>query len=288
MPERRTAMLRRAAWLAAAGAALGAGAAEAQGWRTITSARQLQGAEPVAVEVEYGAGELEVAPARRAVLYEMEARYDERVSSPLAAYDDRARHLRLGLSMRDGKRKGINVREGARTRIGLTDQVPLALDLSFGAGEAELELGGLRLQRLEVATGASETRIRFDRPNPIRAERVQIRAGAADLVVLELGNARARHVDFQGGVGSTTLDFSGVWDQNATASVQMGIGAVKLRFPRGLGVRINRSSFLTSFDPGGLVKRGSSYYSPNWDSAEHRLDLDLSAAFGSVEVEWVG
>ena len=36
-----------------------------------------------------------------------------------------------------------------------------------------------------------------------------------------------------------------------------------------------------------LTKRGNVYYSSNWESAKHKLSLDLSAALGSIKVEWV-
>lgn len=267
---------------------LAAEPAGAQNWRTVTSARQLWGAEPVSVSLEYGAGELRVRPADRAVLYEMEMRYDERCFIPVTDFDGDRRTLHLGLRTREGRRNNINLKEGSRATVSLTRSVPLDLKLEFGAGEADIDLGGLQLRRVDLSTGASETRVRFGAPNPIRAERVQIQAGAADLEVTGLGNARAGRIEFHGGVGSTTLDFSGQWEQNAEASVQMGVGSVKLRFPRGLGVRINRSSFLTSFDADGMVKRGGSYFSPNWESAARRLEVDVSAAFGSIDVEWVG
>lgn len=265
-----------------------AGQAQAQSWRTVTSARQLFEKKPLDVEVQYGAGELTLAPAERPLLYRMEMRYDEDVMEPVTEYDARRGLLKLGTRGREGRKRGINFKDGSRATITLSREVPLDLHLQFGAGEASLNLGGLALRRLDVSTGASETRIRFDQPNTIPAERVSIEAGAAELEVIGLANTRAARIDFQGGVGATTLDFTGRWNHNATASIQMGVGSVVLRFPRGLGVQLNKSSFLTSFDSPGMVKRGNSFYSSNWEKAAHRLTLDVDAAFGSIEVEWVG
>lgn len=262
-----------------------AGAAEAQTWRTVQSARQLLDRSALDVHIRYGAGELHLGPSSGSMLYEMDMRYDEDNFTPLTEYDASERTLRLGV---EGRQRRMDLDEGSRAVIGLSDQVPLDLDLEFGAGEAELDLGGMRLQNVEISTGASETTIRFGQPNPIEAERVRIEAGAAELQVIGLGNVRARNIQFQGGVGSTTLDFTGRWSRNATASVQMGIGEIRLRFPRGLGVELKKSSFLTSFDSQGLTKRGNSYYSPDWETAAHRITIDVNAAFGSITVEWVG
>lgn len=270
-------------------AALCTGAtAQAQEWRTVSSARQVFDRTPLDVQVRYGAGELRLRPAASPMLYEMEMRYDERYFTPITEYDTAARSLRLGLDGRTQGRRSINVREGSRATIALTREVPLNLELQFGAGEAEIELGGVSLQRLSLSTGASETRVRFSEPNPVAAERINIESGAAELEVSGLGNTRAEHFNFQGGVGSTILDFGGEWTRNATASVQLGIGSVVLRVPRGVGLRVNRSSFLASFESEGLTRRGNSFYSSDYESARYRLDLNVNAAFGSIRIEWIG
>lgn len=262
--------------------------AEAQDWRSVSSARQVLDRSPLDVQIQYGAGELRIEPAAAPMLYTMEMRYDERHFRPITTYSAADRTLKLGTEGREQRRGNINVREGGRATIGLTREVPLDLQLQFGAGEADLDLGGVSLRRLTISTGASETKVRFSERNPIAAQQVRMEAGAASLEVTGLANTRAERFTFQGGVGSTMLDFSGQWTRSATASVQMGIGSVILRVPRGVGVRVSRSSFLSSFDSEGLMKRGNSFYSADWDTAAHQLDISVNAAFGSIKIEWIG
>jgi hypothetical protein len=272
-----------------AAALAGATPGSAQSLTTMKSARQLWDEKPVTVNVEYGAGTLTVLPASRSMLYEMELRYDPRQYTPVSDFDRDQRRLHLGIRSTEKGHNRIEGKEGSRASIALSREVPLDLTLQFGAGDADIDLGGMRLRKLDLSTGASETKLRFSAPNPISAEEVELRAGAAELTVSGLGNVRAEHLSFEGGVGSTTLDFSGEWNRSATATVQMGVGSVTLRLPRDLGVRINRSSsFLSSFDAPGLVKRDGSYFSSNWDSAAHRLTVDINAAFGSIDIEWIG
>ncbi len=291
--------LRRAAWglsrrvpiivVLGFAASLGAFAAnplEAQSRRTMTSERQVWDTSPLDVEIDYGAGRLELGPADSPTLYRMELEYDERAVEPTIEFNEARRTLRLGVRSVEGRGRR-NVREGSSSSILLTREVPLDLDLEFGAGRAEIELGGLSLRNLTLATGASETRVSFGSTNVIAADQVRISAGAADLRVLGLGNARAREIRFMGGVGATVLDFGGAWSQDATASVEMGVGSVTLRLPRELGVRINRSSFLTSFTAPGMERDGNSYLTSNWGSALRHLTIDLSAALGSIQIEWI-
>ena len=111
--------------------------------------------------------------------------------------------------------------------------------------------------------------------------------GAADFFVRNLGNLNAERIEVDAGVGNIVLDFRGDWQRGATVSVDMGLGALELRFPEGLGVRLIRDTFLTRLDSEGLVKEGDSYYSESWEEAEHQVTVTVDAAFGNIDVVWV-
>jgi hypothetical protein len=267
------------------GAAFAAGEpAAAQTWRTVSSTRQLSGEKALDVRVEYGAGRLQVRPTEGDLLYRFDMRYDEEKFRPVTTYDRDAGRLVLGMDGRDHE-GGRHVRGGNAT-VGLNPRVPVDLNLEFGAGDAQIDLGGLSLRRLRLSTGASDTHVTFGAANRIDADEVHVEAGAASLEVSGLGNTRASRFSFEGGVGETTLDFGGAWTRDATARVQMGIGSLKLRFPRGLGVRITKDSFLSTFGHEGMEKRGDAWYSASWDRAAHRVTVDIDAALGSIDVEW--
>jgi hypothetical protein len=271
----------------AVGAALGlAEGAHAQDWRTVSSARQRLGEQALDVRLDYGAGVLRVEPASGGLLYRFEMRYDGDQFRPVTEYDRAAGRLHLGVEGTD-RRGNRDIRDGGRASLALNPEVATRLGLQFGAGEAQVELGGLSLREVDLSTGASETRVSFSSPNRIPAETVKMAAGAASLRVAGLGNARAARYEFEGGVGETVLDFGGRWDRSASARVEMGMGSVTLRFPRELGVRIVKESFLTSFDAAGMTKRGNAWYSRDWDSAPHKLTVDIDAAIGSIQVEWI-
>jgi hypothetical protein len=266
--------------------------AEAYTWRNLTSARQVADREPHQVHLRYGAGRLRVSPADAPILYQLEMRYAEELFTPIAEYDPTTRVLELGVRAGEtggrGLRMGrLNDAEGASAAVMLTREVPLSLSLEFGAGRADIELGGTTLQRLNVSTGASETRISFVEPTVGTTEAVNIEAGAADLRVSGLGNVRTDRINFQGGVGATVLDFGGAWRHDAMASVQLGIGSLTLRVPREIGVRVNRSSVLSSFSAPEMERQGNSYFSGNWEAAPHRLTIDVSAALGSIDIRWI-
>lgn len=263
-----------------------AGAAEvsAQSWRTVTMSRQVSAERAVDVRVSYGAGRLELVPGPASTLYRMELRYDEETFEPVADY--RNGRLHVGV---DGIGKSIHVgkRESGSMSLQLARDLPMDLELECGAVRADLDLGGLALSGLAYKTGASESRLDVSEPNPIRMERASFEVGAASFTARHLGNLNADRIDIDAGVGDLTLEFTGEWQGDAVVSVDMGLGSLKLRFPRGLGVRVTRDTFLTGFDSEGLIKRGEAYYSPDWDDAESRLSVNVDAAFGNIEVDWL-
>lgn len=273
----------RGAVLAAA-LLMAAGPAQAQAWRNLTSARQLQGERALDVKVEYGAGDLTVRPGNAELLYRMQLRYDERQTRPVAEYDRAGGALRLGVA---AARRNQRMERGGTAVVELAPAVPLDLDLAFGAGRASVELGGLALRTLELSTGASETTVRVGSPNRVQASRVVLEAGAARLHASGLGNLRAEHISLSAGAGDATLEFDGDWARGAAVEVEMGVGTLTLRFPRGLGVRIEKDSFLTSFSPAGMVRRDGAWYSRDYDRAETRVTVRLEAALGDINVQWL-
>lgn len=264
--------------LAACGAPREVGAQE---YQTVTSARGSSGQERLRVDVEYGAGQLRIQPAQPGVLYRSSLRYDTETFRPVTSFSNG--RLRVGL---EGHTKRIRKHNEARLDLALGPDVPLDVDLAFGAVEADIELGGLRVRSFKLSTGASETELTFSAPNRERINLMKLEAGAAALRVTGLGNANAERLDFDGGVGDIHLDFSGTWTQDMHASVDMGLGELTLVIPRELGVRVMKDTFLMSFDSEGLTRRGGAYYSANWDSAPHKLTVDINGALGSINVRW--
>jgi hypothetical protein len=258
--------------------------AGAQSWRTVTMSRQATGEKAVDVRVRFGAGHLKIQPGDPGTLYRMHLRYDEESFEPVASYD--GGRLDLGV---DGKKHNLRwgKKDPQEMELLLARDLPMTLALEFGAVEADVDLGGLRMSRLDLHTGASESRIDVSQPNPLRMAQATLEVGAADFRVQNLGNLNAELITVDAGVGHVVLDFQGEWQGDATVSVDMGLGALELRFPEGLGVKLMKDTFLTSLDSEGLVKRGDAYYSVDWEDARYRVTVTVDAALGSIDVVWV-
>jgi hypothetical protein len=268
----------------------GTTAVQAQSMRPFATFRQLHGETRLGAKLEYAAGTVRITPGKSSELYRMDLSYDDGRFVPLSDFDASQGSVLLGL--RATGEAGVRVVSRNQLQqvaaISFSPRVDLALDLTLGAVEADVELGGLSVSNLEVKTGASRSVVRFSKPNLTRCARAGFSAGAAELLVSGLGNSRCGDIAFEGGVGKVTLDFSGEWSSNARVQVQMAMGELTLRLPRKVGVRIAMDRFLSSFAPTGLVDRGQNHFeSPNYSRAARKLDLDLNTAMGGVNVEWL-
>ncbi|MDE0357192.1 MAG: hypothetical protein OXN92_05565 [Gammaproteobacteria bacterium] len=250
----------------------------------MTASRQLGGEREIEVQVEYGAGVLDLRPGEPGTLYRMELRYDRDLMEPQTHYEDGVLEIgmdRVGRGIRMGSRDG-----SGRLDLELSPEVPLLLDLEFGAARADLDLGGLAIRELNVETGASDTRIEVSMPNPVELELASFEAGAANLVATGLGNLNADRIRLEAKAGKATLDFDGEWQRDADVDLDLDLGAVELRFPRGLGVQLVVDALLTSVDAQEMFRRGDSYYSADWDGAETRLTIEVDAHIGAIDVVW--
>jgi hypothetical protein len=271
-----------AAFVAALAASRTAAAQELQ---TFTASRQIAGEHDMRVRVQYGAGRLTVGSAAKGVLYRMQLRYNEDKFTPVATYVPGS--LRLSVESKGGGHLRLGKQDGGEMLVDLARTVPMALALDFGAGRANVDLGGLSLTGLQIHTGAAEARIDVSEPNPVTMERAELEVGAADFTARHLGNLNARRIEVNAGVGDLSLDLTGSWRDDGVVNVSMGLGSLELRLPQGVGVKLRQETFLTSVDTQGLVKRGGDYYSVDWDKSVRKITVDLKAAFGSVNVRWV-
>ncbi len=259
----------------------------AQSWKTVTSSRQVTDEDHLRVRVSYGAGVLRLRRAEAGSLYRTLFRFDEETAVPATEYHDGT--LNIDLTRREHRGLNFGNRSSeASLDLELSAEVPLDIQLDFGAGRAELDLTGLPLRELEVNTGASESVLYIDEVNPEQMVSASISVGAADLKVRGLGNLNAEEVEVRAGLGSVVLELDGEWPRDGFLSVEMGLGALEIRVPESLGVRIrHRKSILSSIDAERMVKDGNVYRSINWDSAERHVEIDISTALGSIDLVWI-
>jgi len=124
--------------------------------------------------------------------------------------------------------------------IGLTRDIPVALEVSTGANETRLDLTELRITELQVHTGASATKVML--PANAGSTRISCEGGAASFELQVPSNVAAR-IHYRGGLSSinvSTTRFPRSGDvyqspdydtavNKVDIEVQMGVGSVDVR-----------------------------------------------------------
>lgn len=244
----------------------------------------------VRADIEAAFGSIVIAKGERDKIVSAEFRQENESRSPYVDYRLRGNRgeLKIETDHEDsrwwGRKKGERKREWI---LKFTDAVPIDLNIEFGAGQGEIDLTGLQVQKLSVSSGASSVELTCDEPNRIVAGHVEIESGVSKFDARNLANLNFEKMSFSGGVGAYKLDFGGKLQQDAKIKVEVGLGAVTIYIPRETAARVEfEDHWFAEFDvDDGLkkVKKGV-YETDNYQRAKARLTFELEAGLGSVKV----
>jgi len=178
--------------------------------------------------------------------------------------------------------------------IGFSPDVELRLTTDIGAAKADVDFGDLSVSELKLDVGAADVRVDFSTPNKTTLNRFKISAGACNLKMKNLGNSRFDRLDFEGGVGDFSLDFSGQFDYRAEAKIEVGLGSIEIVLPSDIGVRLEAdNNFLSSVNfPKRELKRIDNdsdvdiYETDNFNTAKGQLVLRLEIGLGSANIKF--
>ena len=121
----------------------------------------------------------------------------------------------------------------------LNRDLPIALEVSLGAGSADLDLTDINVTDLRVNVGA----------------------GKATVVLPRQGHL--------------------------VGSIRGAVGEIVIVIPKGVAARIRANAGLGSVEaPREIAAREGTYITPGYDSAEGRVELDVTQALGSVTIRY--
>lgn len=134
------------------------------------------------------------------------------------------------------------------------------LEIRAGAFKAELDLGGMSLQNLRIFGGASSMAVDFSSPNRVAMNSMRITTGASTIHMYNLANANFSLLDFDGGAGTYTLDFSGNMQRDASVDVDVGLSMLEIIVPEGVPAEVTVNGTLNSVNAhGDWVGDGASF-----------------------------
>ncbi len=165
------------------------------------------------------------------------------------------------IEIKQGNFQGLPPFDGMKNEWDLQlGSSPMELEISAGAYEGNLELGGLALTNLTINDGAADVSLSFSELNLAEMSEFNYSTGASDVRMEGLANANFERFIFNGGAGNYTLDFSGGLQRDATVSIDSGLSDLSLIIPQGMNVVVTIDSALADINVGdGWSQKGSVY-----------------------------
>ncbi|MEM9675482.1 MAG: toast rack family protein [Cyclobacteriaceae bacterium] len=231
--------------------------------QTISQSIDANGAESVSTSIEMKAGKLIVTGGAKQLM-DADFVYNYESWEPEITYETEGE---TGfLTIEQPKMKNINInfdgdQEVNEWTVKLNDNILQDLSCNLGAGETNLDLRGLALNSVDINAGVGEHNI-------------------------NLQNCSLPELEINAGVGEVSVDLSGEWRNDLNADIKGGIGELNLSLPGTVGIRLKVAGGLGEVDvPNNFKKDGRTYTNDLYESAEHRLEFDIKAGLGSINVE---
>lgn len=236
-------------------------------------------AKPLRLTLEFGAGELYLAPGAQGGLVSGTATYNVPDFKPEVKIDGgdvliRQGEYRVsGIPNFDGLKNEWDLRLGAQ---------PMALEIKAGAYKGEFDLGGLALTSLSVNDGAAEVTLDFSTLNPEKMSLLAYKTGASNVTLKNLSNANFVSLVFESGAGNYKLDFGGELQRDGSVSIRSGMSNLTLVIPEGMAATVKVNGGLSNAQfPSGWTQSGDLYTQAGEGPA---LTVVIEMGAGNVQV----
>ena len=198
--------------------------------------------------------------------------------------------ITLGEQSNEEHERGVfrvhNIESGKWTlRFGTA--IPISFDIEQAVGKGEYDLSGLQVKDFTLSSGASDVVLAFNEPNTSVIDNLSIESGVSRFSGHRLGNANFKRFRFQGGVGSSTLDFSGDLRSEVDVDIELGFGALTLVVPPETGAQVfYDEGWMSRIDyDRDFSKDGESRYSTNnYSTARGKMNIRIDAGLGRVKL----
>jgi hypothetical protein len=254
----------------------------------------LQDEQALEVDLEFAAGKMVIGKSENDVLFDGTFYYNK--YTPKIEYYVQNKRGTLFLDMnidRDKDSEDLNVSVNSLDEIGDTewyldfsDQIPLDFSIQMGAAEANLQFGGLRIQSLDLESGASDTRLDFREINPIQMRTLVIETGFSEFEASNLLNARFKRMRFDGGVGEYELHFGGTLSEEVYVNIDVSVGSLYLSVPQDVPFRLECDRYLfSSLDVESATENEDEiWYSRNFQRDKSYINFEIDAGVGSISL----
>lgn len=238
------------------------------------------GSDVIDFELSFGAAEFQLAGDSIKPLAEGEVRYRSIDLKPVVEH-------RSGYARVSQRTRRVPFPDDWKSYwdLKLSTRYPMELDIAAGAFSGDFDFTGLRLRRLDMKTGASEGKVRFDKPNRERLDYMNIKTGASTLEMYGLLNANFDEMRFEGGAGDYRLNFEGPLRREAEVEIKAGVCDLTIEIPREVAARVLVRGALTSVSQGSFLVAGTrEYVNSAYQGGREVLTIHVDMGIGSLSL----
>lgn len=235
-------------------------------------------AKPASLTIEMGGGKLDIRPGGEKLV---EGTVVYNVAKWKPEIQRSGADVSIVQNIKDASFLGGQVVNNWDLRLGgaATDLI-----IQAGAYEGKIDLSGVPLTSLKISDGASKATVMFDKPNPETMSSFTYSTGASNIDLEGLLNANFDVMNFKGGAGNYTLDFSGKNSRAVNVFIDSGLGNITLRIPKGVKAQINVSGGLNNVSTQGTwTIDGQEYTSTGAEGP--LLKIQVNVGVGNLQLE---
>ena len=164
----------------------------------------------------------------------------------------------------------------------LSDTEAMNLKIAAGAYKGTMDFSGLHLLSLSIMDGASQNKVVFDTPNPEKMDTFIYRTGASQVELDGLANANFANMEFEGGAGQFTFDFTGALKQDTSVTIKAGVSSITIIVPTAMSVTFVNSGGASNITTTGTWTVNGETYTT--DGSGYLLTLHSQIAVGTVKL----
>lgn len=237
------------------------------------------------VRIKFGAGRLDLTSGKED-FFEGDFQYENSILKPHINYKVLGEVGLLNLSQSIKKDISLPWPYKNIWNLKLPSNIPLQLYIYSATYNGNIDLTNLRIENFYLNSGASQTNIIFNKPNLVDLKNINIKTGASTVKIIGLANANFDEMNFTGGAGSYTFDFSGKLTKKSKVNINTGAAKIILKIPSNTGTKIIFRDFPASkLDIRGFIKiNDQTYISPEYGKSDVELDIEIKGGLVDVEV----
>ena len=237
------------------------------------------------VRIKFGAGRLDLTSGKED-FFEGDFQYENSILKPHIDYEVLGGVGVLNLSQSIKKDISLPWPYKNIWNLKLPSNIPLQLYIYSATYNGNIDLTNLRIENFYLKSGASQTNIIFNKPNLVDLKNINIKTGASTVKIIGLANANFDEMNFTGGAGGYTFDFSGELTKKSKVNINTGAAKIILKIPSNTETKIIFRNFPASkLDIRGFIKiNDQTYISPEYGKSDVELDIEIKGGLVDVEV----